>query len=63
MEDTEQIGWNYVEGCITAYLRGKKTLPWIISIINGSDTRRLEKIIESTDGISQRKDELLRSIR
>ena len=62
MKDIEQIGWNYVEGCVTAYLHGKKTLPWIVSIVKGSDAQRLEKIIESVNGIPQRKEELLRCI-
>jgi len=60
MKDIDEIGWDYVEGCIRAFLRGKKTLNWILAIVRGSDKQRLHSIINSLDGVPNRKLELLR---
>ena len=62
MKDIDEIGWDYVEGCIRAFLRGKQTLNWILAIVGGSDKQRLQSIINSLDGDSIRKIELLRRI-
>ena len=62
MKDIDEIAWDYVEGCIRAFLRGKKTLNWILAIIRGSDKQRLQNIINSLDGDPIRKIELLRRI-
>ncbi len=60
MTELDQIGWDYLEGCIGAYLQGKQTFNWITAIIRGADPKKLREIIQSIDGDSQRKSELLR---
>jgi hypothetical protein len=65
MSDTDQIAYNHVDGCVKAYLHGKKSLNWVMSFIRGHHLppHKLVEIIAKHKGGStgSRFDELLAS--
>ncbi len=49
----------YTDGCIKAYLHGKKPLSWILPIIRGTDANIIRHIVGSADLDIVVKDEVL----
>ena len=65
MSDKDQIAYDHVDGCVKAYLHGKKSLNWVMSFIRGHHlpSHRLAEIITKHKGgaTGSRFDELLAS--
>lgn len=62
MTTIEEAAQDWLEGCIRAFLCGKQNFKWITSIVNGSDPKKLREIVESIDGVPERKEILLKWI-
>ena len=56
-------GYWYIDGCIKAYVRGKKSLSWILAIIRGTDAKIINHIVDSLDLDVDIKKEVLREFK
>lgn len=61
-EITYDDGYWYQDGCIKAYLRGKKSLSWILAIIRGTDRKIIQHILDSKDFDLDRETELMKRL-